>query len=120
MEHKGEIFEPGKLYKFKDHGPSYWVVGKLERIDPDGRFRCKHGQVSEPFDMIAELSANELGTIVQKPVELINGKCYAFDSHGKRHVGLFCYAEHMMITMGVMFGVDECSNFVELVERDHG
>tara|TARA_R110002033_G_scaffold64766_4_gene115682 strand:+ start:9337 stop:9519 length:183 start_codon:yes stop_codon:yes gene_type:complete len=57
MEYKGEIFESGKLYKFKDNGPYNWVIGELVAIDPDGRFLCGHGRVCEQFDMIAELSA---------------------------------------------------------------
>lgn len=117
MEHKGEIFEQGNLYKFKDNGPTDWIVGNLQNINSEGKFICDQGRRLEPFDMIAEISANELGNIVQKPVELINGKCYAFDSRGQRHVGLFCYPEHRMIQIGVTFGVDDCSNFVELGEH---
>ena len=83
MEYKGEIFEPGKLYKFKDYGSFDWVVGELVAIDPDGRFRCKHGQVSEPFDVICEIDREHVGTIVQKPIELIDGRCYAFYYNGQ-------------------------------------
>jgi len=120
MEYKGEIFELGKLYRFKNNGPYDWVIGELVAIDPDGFPTCSvNGDFDSPFDMICVIDADELGNIVQKPVELINGNGYAFDCRGQRHIGLFCYAEHRMITTGVTFGADECSNIVELVEKNH-
>lgn len=117
MEHKGEIFEQGSLYKFKDNGPTDWRVGKLKNINSEGRFICDQGCRLEPFDMIAEISANELGNIVQKPVELINGKCYAFDGFGQRQSGFYYEADNMMMTITGRFHLGSCGNFVELGEH---
>lgn len=117
MEHKGEIFEQRKLYKFKDNGPTDWILGKLQNINSEGKFICDQGCRLEPFDMIAEISANELGNIVQKPVELISGKCYAFDCRGQRHVGFYSKATDAMGGVFGAFNVKDCSNFVELGEH---
>lgn len=119
MEYKGEIFEPGKLYRFKNNGPYDWVIGELVVIDPDGRFRCAHGRVREQFDMIAELSADEIGSIVQKPVELVHGKCYSFNRYSQRYDGFYNKRDNTMRTVNLPFNVDDCSNFVELVEKNH-
>ena len=60
MEYKGEIFELGNLYKFKDFESSKWVVGELRSVDRLGRYMVSSwGR----YDMIAELSTDELGSI---------------------------------------------------------
>ena len=60
MEHKGEIFELGKLYKFKDFESSKWVVGELRSVDRLGRYMVSSWGL---YDMIAEVSTDELGSI---------------------------------------------------------
>ena len=130
INHKGKTYEIGKYYLFGDTKDDVTRCRKLKTIMPD--WDCPFlDERGIGFFFIKELpSSDNLGTIIDKPVELIDGAVYMFDfedrdliglyEEDRDHIGFYEEDDYMFSMNGLSVSVESCTNIrkMEVVNND--
>ena len=107
-EYKGNIYEIGQDYLFRNNGSSL-TYSKLENIIFSDAYPFK--TVNCNYKYIEEVpSSKHLGTITPAPVPLIHGKAYTFDNKGASYIGIYASPPHRFINVDGFTLSSYCTN----------
>jgi hypothetical protein len=117
IEDNGKLYQIGCFYEFKDSISKFWEVGVLCAYE-EGRFKSKCGNKLEWYDSIMRCTGI-MGTVVDAPVELIDGKAYQFESRGNVFHGIYekKYTSFNVMA-GQLFNDISCTNIKPLTAED--
>ena len=118
LEYKGKVYTKGAIYEFSDNGNQWFKEGLT---DFQGDCSLPRPIVGERcvWKYIRECEA-PLGTIEDKPVDLINGGYYSFEYSGETYVGEYDGVFGFVIRSreaAVFIIQSECTNIKRLIEE---
>jgi hypothetical protein len=111
----GKLYQIGCFYEFKDSINEFWEVGVLCDYE-NGRFKSKCGNKLEWYNSIMRCTGI-MGTVVDAPVKLENGKAYQFfDRCNKQLFGIYNSESNILtVEQGRWFDIEAISDIKPLI-----
>ena len=119
VTHKGNIYEIGKPYMFRDSDEDEWVSGQLEEVELSSLSPLFTSNLfCAPYSQIRALEFSDLGTIKKAPAELVAGDVYMFNISSFGGL-LGRYGEDGCIQCGYdRFDPADCTNIKKMVVEE--